>query len=778
MAKSDQISLQNYRPARQSSKASGPRNADRLAFPAATLMRCANNRIPMTPFRVLLLAGAALAFAVVPSVAQPNQTYRLPSGLLQRGNTVMMAPIADSGGSGPIGGGENRPGRLRVLSPTDRDIYLKAFQAADRGDWVAARGLANQGHDEMARRIIEWRYLIDKNSGASFGEIAAFLHANPEWPDRDVLYTRAEAAMDPNMEPHSVAAFFAGRDPVSDIGKLRLGEAELALGDTARGRALVRDAWINGDFDLPQEFDIIRRHGDILTPEVDRARLNRLLFDGDLAAARREMSRVPQDAQQLAQARIALRSNPHQGVQIVNSLPPSLQSDPGLLVDRARLLRQQNQVDAIPPLLSRTPTREMAAINPGKWWAEINTAARQAIQDRSYATAHALLEDSGLSSGSDFADAEFLAGWLDLRFLHRPKEAHQHFLALAKAAQRPISKSRGFYWAGRADEAAGDYPAAREDYRAAGRYSETFYGELGLAKLDLAPTLHLHDTDVDATLAERTAYESRELTRAMHVLGDLGLVNLLRVFATYDAQTHPEPKHLKVLAADLSNMGFMDVAVRVAKTATYNGTNLFLYSHPVIALPAYAGPGYAPENAFVLAIIRQETEFDAGAVSGAGARGLMQLMPASAKHDAGLAGFAYRPADLVGDPTYNTRLGMVELADDLAFYGGSYVLTAAAYNAGKGNVNRWINTYGDPRRPGTDPVDWIEEIPFSETRNYVQRVLENMEVYRNRLSGRDQPLRILADLYRPRTPDVRALPAPTPALRTEGGGNGNSVASK
>jgi soluble lytic murein transglycosylase len=703
---------------------------------------------------------------------QPGKPTRRIRSLLLAGLISISGSAALAQPSSISLNTEQRPGLIRVLSLSDRDLYLRAYQASEHGDWVAARALAAQGHDAMAQRIIEWRYLLDKNSGASFAEISAFLRANPEWPARDDLFARAETTMDPNMQPAAVLSFFFGRDPLSDVGKLRLGEAYLATGDVTKGRPLIRDAWIHGDFDLSQEFSIIQRHGDLLSPDVDRARLNRLLFENQLTAARREMARVPSDAQEVAQARLTLHSNAIQGMRLVTTLPPSLQNDPGLLFDRARMLRQQNSVESIPPLMSRTPTRDMAQINPGKWWNEINLAARQALKDHSYRTAHALVDNNGLQPGADYADAEFMAGWLDLRFLHNAREAHTHFANIAKSVTRPISKSRGLYWAGRASEAAGDYAQARIDYQAAGQIAESFYGQLALAKLN-TPTLHVRNDALETTAAERAAYESHDLTRAMRVLGDLGLVQLLRTFATYDAETHPEPKHLNLLVADLVRMGFKDVAIRAAKTASYSGVRLLAYSHPVISLPGYVGPGYAPEPAFVHGIIRQETEFDTAAVSGSGARGLMQLMPASAKHDAGLAGFSYRLDDLTQDPVYNARLGMVELADDLATYGGSYVLTAAAYNAGKTNVNRWIATFGDPRTPSVDPVDWIEEIPFTETRNYVQRVLENTEVYRNRLSGRDEPLRILTDLYRPRAPQVRSLPQ----LRSDGGSS-RSVADK
>jgi soluble lytic murein transglycosylase len=732
----------------------------------------------MTRFRALLLVGAALLSGVAvtttvsncsfllsdEALAQPSVNMPLPAGLLQKGDTIMMAPIADSNAGVAIGA-ERRPGLTRVLTLADRNLLLRAFEAAEHSDWAAARALAAQVSDPMGRRFIEWRYLMDRNSGASFAEIAAFLRAYPDWPARDALCARAEAAMDINTAPQTVLAFFQGRDPASNIGKVRLGEAYLATGNAAKGAALIREAWIGGDFDLNQEYEITRRHADLLTADAERARLNRLLFENDFTAARREMPRAPADAQQITQVRLALQTNPQQGVQLLSALPVSLQADPGLLFDRAKLLRQQNQVNAIPAYLSRAQTRDLARIDPGKLWSEVNSAAREAIQDRYYSTAHALIAYSGLSSGNEYSEAEFLAGWLDLRFLRNPHEARTHFMNVARTNTRPISKARGYYWAGRSSEAAGEYAVAREDYGAAAQYARTFYGQLALAKLEPAPTLRLRDTLATPTAAQLAWYQSRDLTHAIRALADLGMVGLVRVFATYDVEAHPEPWHVKLLTSDLASMGFTDAAIRASKTASYSGTYVLASSHPVISVPAYSGPGYAPEHAFVLAIIRQETEFDPAAVSSAGARGLMQLMLASAKHDAGRSGVAYLPDQLLSNPTYNMQLGMVELAENLASYDGSYLLTAAAYNAGRGNVKKWINTYGDPRSPVVDPVDWIEEIPFAETRNYVQRVMESMEVYRNRLSGRDEPLRILADLYRPRAPDVRTLPAP--ALRPD-----------
>jgi soluble lytic murein transglycosylase len=673
----------------------------------------------------------------------------------------MMQPIADSDEAAPAQsfGGERKPGLIRYLSPTDHDLYSRAFEAAARGDWTGARGLADQGRDPIASKIIEWRYLMDKNSGASFFEISEFLRNNPAWPDRDALLARAENAIDPLMEAHAVIAWFGDREPASAIGKIRLGEALTATGSSIRGTELIRKGWIEGIFDAPHEFSIIQRDGAVLTPEVDRERLTHLLFRGDLADARQEISRLGSEDQLIAEAALALHTSPAIGERMLDRLSQSSLEDPLIVFDRTKLLRQQNAISAIPDLIVRAPTREMANINPTRWWNELNLDARDALSLGDYRSAYVLASNAGLESGSnEYSDAQFLAGWVALRWMREPKTALMHFHEVARAVSRPISVARAHFWAGRAYEVAGEIAEAREQYRIAAQNPDTFYGQIALSRIEASPQLHLIDAEPDTESLQGT-YENEELTHAIRVLGDLGFERLLREFAVQNVHVYPDARHVARLAADLTAMGFREVALRVAKEASYSGVRLLAYSHPVISVPAYYGAGFAPEPALVLGIIRQETEFDAYAVSSAGARGLMQLMPDSARRDAQLLGLAYRPQALMDDVPYNMQLGMAELAKNLADWGGSYVLTAAAYNAGPGNVRKWIASFGDPRDARIDPIDWIEQIPFSETRNYVQRVIENMEVYRSRLSGRDEPLRILADIYRPNAPQIGPLPS-------------------
>ncbi len=724
----------------------------------------------MIVLRIIPFAAGAIALgAVAAASAQTGSgtSVQLRPGVYQQGNVIMMAPIQDgSTDNGPTVTSERRVSLIHFLSAGDHDLYSRAFEAADRGDWTGAKGLASQGHDPVAGRLIQWRYLLDKNSGASFGEISAFLSTNPDWPARDTLYARAEKAMGATMEPHAAVAWFGSRDPVTGLGKVRLGEALMATGSTTRGKALIQQGWIESSFEPNDELDIISRHGDILTPDVDAQRVDHLLWRNELTEAKRELSRVTTDTQRIAQTRLLLKSDPAAGLRAVDNLPDSLQRDPGLVFDHVRAFRRQNDLDEIPAVLTRAPLKEVAAEGPTAWWAELNLAARNALQVKNYRTAYQIAANTGLTpqtttaNGTEFSEAQFLAGWVALRFLNEPRTALTHFHNLAQSVGRPISKSRAYYWIGRAYEADGDTANAARAYHTASLIPETFYGQLALAKIDSTPHIHLVETPAEAATA---AYEKEDLTRAIRVLGDLGQESLLRTFALQSATVYSTPGHIKALCEDLTKMGFREVSVRVAKAASYNGVYFWNYLYPTISLPAYVGPGSAPETAYVHGIIRQETEFDPTSVSGAGARGIMQMMPESARKAASQAGLPYRPSDLMSDTTYNEQLGMTELGSDISDWGGSLVIASAAYNAGPNNASKWLNTYGDPRSPTTDPIDWIELIPFSETRNYVMRALDNMEVYRVRLSGREEPLRIVNDVYRPRTADMKVLRYTPPA---------------
>ena len=689
-----------------------------------------------------LIAGAQTLPAVPPGV---------PPSPARSGDVVMMQPIADAG-PGP------RQGRIRVLSASDHDLFLRAFEAGTRGDWIAARNLASQGQNSLARRLVEWRYALDKNSGATFAEIDAVIKDTDSktngatWPLRGTLQARAEAQITPELPAATVAAWFAARTPNSSIGKIRLGEALLATGEKTRGAALIRSGWAEGSFDTVTEQAILQNDAASLTPQSDRARLDNLLWRSEITAAKRQVTRVA--AADIFNARIALNSYGLPRAQpSLDSLRDS--SDPDLLFDWSRALRLADRDREAHVLLLKVPAAPMVRDHAARWWGEINVQARDALSSGDPRLALALVEHAGLTSGDQYAEQQFLAGFIALRFLKEPNPALAAFQRLDAAVARPISKSRAQYWQGRAYEALGDTANALAHYRQAALYPETFYGQLAQARIDPTPLLHLNDSVVEA--AGTGELDGDALMPQIKILAELGQAESLRLFVDRDVETYPSPRHTKRLMLLLTDWGYPEIAVRLAKGLSYTGTMLPAFTHPVIALPSYPGPGDAPDPALVLGLIRQETEFDAYAISSAGARGLMQMMPASAKTAARQAKLPYRPDALLGDTRYNMQLGMTEYRAHLDRYGGSWVLAAAAYNAGPNNAKKWLAANGDPRTG--DPVDWIEQIPFGETRNYVQRVLENAQVYRARLAGKDAPLRILENLYAPGRPSMPVLAA-------------------
>jgi soluble lytic murein transglycosylase len=662
----------------------------------------------------------------------------------------MMQPIPDSVSSDPGIGGA-RPSTLRVLSPADHTLFQQAFALGAKKQWPAALALGDQGKDSIARQLLQWRYALDRTSGASFAEIDAVMKTAAGWPLKAALQARAEAAIVPDpagppaLTPAQIIAWFAGREPNSSIGRIRLGEALVASGQTAKGGALIARGWAEGSFDDATEAAIRTQDAAYLTPESDRARLSNLIWLNQTSAARQELARVDAQSAAIGRARIMLQGGTRSAQAALDALGSA--SDPDLLFDWARALRLEHRDDEAHRMLMRVAPATLARDHTARWWSEINVQARDMLKNGDAAGALALTDHAMLPVGDAYVEQQFLSGFAALRMLKAPAQALVYFQRLGANVTRPISKSRAEYWQGRSYEALGDTANALAHYRLAANFPETFYGQLALARTQVQPVLHISETDVPA--AARSEIESDPLMPEIRVLADLGQEADLRQFAEADAQVYSSPRHIKAFLQSLTEWGYPEIAVRLAKEASYAGANMLQYSFPVVPLPAYRGQIAPPEAPMVLALIRQETEFDPYAVSSAGARGLMQVMLFTAKASAKIGGMPYRPEALLSDRDYNIQLGMIEAASHLNLWGGSLVLAAAGYNAGDGNARKWVAATGDPRNGAVEPLDFIEQIPFSETRNYVQRVLENTEVYRNRLAGRDMPLRIMGDLYAP-----------------------------
>ena len=603
----------------------------------------------------------------------------------------------------------------------------QALKAADDGKLEEAKRLAKRVGDPLLSKVISWMELARPDSGADFQTLAQFVKDNPGWPNQAAIRRNAEDAMPAGMAPGEVIAWFDANPPLTAGGFARYIEALLATQQSERALILVRHRYVDANLGLSEEREFRRRFADLLRPEDDLARLDRLLWDEDAAAAKRAMLLVDGDHQALAEARIALQTQAPNAATLVAKVPPKLEQDPGLLYERARWRRRKDMDDEALAILEKPPKD---LVRPAAWWTERHILARALIERGEYARAYKLVVDHGVPDGLAFTQAEFLAGFVALKFLSNADQAMKHFEFLYRNVKTPVSLTRGAYWAGRAAKALGDPERARYWFDAAAVHGTTFYGQLAAAELHLPVNAGIaaEPPIAPATLA---AFNKRDTVRAVRLLrriepdpyrhADLFLRRLVA-----DARETEEFHMIGKLAAEANRR---ELGVFLAKEAAQDGVVLVELGYPL--LETKLAP--RPEPALVHALIRQESTFNKDAVSSAGARGLMQLMPATAQAMAKRAGIKKLNVKQLNDAGRNIQLGSAYVQDLLDRFAGSYVMSIAGYNAGPGRVASWVRQYGDPRSEAVDVVDWIELIPVYETRNYVQRVVENLQVYRYRM---------------------------------------------
>jgi soluble lytic murein transglycosylase len=659
----------------------------------------------------MLLAGAALAAFASPDIEQAA-----------RAQTPVVAQA-------PSGARAVPP----VLTAEQRDLYAKAFAAAEAGRWSEVRKLAAQGREPIANKVLRWRELQEPNSGVAFEDLAAFIDANPDWPMQDILMRRAEEALVERTDDSVVMAWFALRGPITADGAMRYAEALFRANDRPKAVATVKEAWRSGGFGSKQEAGFLKRYRQYLTADDHVRRLDKLIWDGRIDEARRVMKLVDAKTRALADARIRLARMSGGVDTAIKRVPESLQNDPGLVFERMRWRRRKNQVDGALELVLGAPD---ILGRPDIWWPEREYLARKAVSAGKYKDAYKIVRKHRLTGGADLAEAEFLAGWIALRYLKEPATALGHFTKLEDSARFPVTRARGAYWAGRAAEAAGDRTAAQGWYDKAAQLPITFYGQLAAGKLDAKVRPGWPKTP-SVTALERRNFEQSELTRVARLLQELGADEWVKPFILRQIAAARSPGEHAVAAEFALAIDRPDLAVSAAKRSSQAAG---------IILTEYGWPttdkvnGSGPESALIHATIRQESAFEAQAVSRAGARGMMQLLPSTAKSVARSLGLPHTDSRLLRDPAYNIQIGRAYLGRLINEFDGSYVLALAAYNAGPSRARAWIRDNGDPRKAQVDVIDWIELISFEETRNYIQRVLENLQVYRQVLGERPQSI--------------------------------------
>jgi soluble lytic murein transglycosylase len=450
----------------------------------------------------------------------------------------------------------------------------------------------------------------------------------------------------------------------------------------------------------------------------------------------------------LANARIAMQSRARRGLQAaVDAVPQSRQDNPGFLFDRAQYRRRTGRPEEAMPIAAEIDARNAPAVAREEIYQERRLYVPRALRAGNARLAYRLVSNHGLTSGEHFADAEWLSGWLSLRFLDNAAQAASHFSHLSENVSAPVSRARALYWRAEAARALGQTAEAETLLGEAARYSFTYYGQLAATRGSRSANMELPET-ARVTDEARARFENRELVRALRLMAEVGAQRDFESIAFYLDDTLDDPMEMELLSQMAREQSFHRTALRSAKAGLFRNVVAVNAAYPLIDLPPVVRERGRPEPALVLAIIRQESEFDASAISHANAHGLMQLVPGTARMQAQREGMEYQRAALTADPQYNMTLGSAHLADLVDDFGGSYVLAIAAYNAGSHNARSWIGDWGDPRSRSVDVIDWIELIPFAETRNYVQRVMENLQVYRYRLAGAPVPIELERDLNR------------------------------
>ncbi|MEM7642319.1 MAG: lytic transglycosylase domain-containing protein [Pseudomonadota bacterium] len=617
----------------------------------------------------------------------------------------------------------------------DPNLVVGLAHARDR-DGPAARAAMDRIENQVERDIVMWRLL--RGGGGSFSDAETFLARNPDWPGLDLLRSRVEASIPANTRPDRLLAFFENMPPRTSKGVLLYAIALKSAGRDMEAETLLIDTWLSAPMPAASHAGFLELYGDLLAP-YHAARLDALTWSGDIDSATRMLPLVDGPEADLARARIALRDGRSGVDALIEAVPEDWRAHQGLAYERFRWRLDRGRGDEALELLFAYDDSADTLGAPEAWAPHRARMARLLKQDGRYDEAYRVAANHHLPDGHrDVAPNEWLAGYVALRFLNRADNAVDHFRRFDANVRSPISKGRAGYWLGRAHEAMGDADAAAAAYAQGARYQTSFYGQLAAERAGLPADPLLAGTETFPPLAE-TSLATDSVFQAGGILQAMGERDLAERFLTHLAEDLPRAE-IGTLIDGVLAMDEPHMALKIAKRAAQSGHELHAGYFPITDLAELPSP-VAPE--LTLSIARRESEFDPVVRSGAGALGLMQLMPGTAREMAGLLGVEdYAQSRLTREPLFNARLGTAYLGELEAEFGRSTVLVPAAYNAGPSRARRWFRELGDPSDPNIDIVDWIEDVDFSETRNYIMRVSESLLPYNARLTGEVGEIRL------------------------------------
>ena len=632
-----------------------------------------------------------------------------------------------------------------ATSPLDLSAVKQAIDLVRKNRQDEATGVESSITDPLARKLVEWVILRSEDGSGEFSRYSAFIGGNPSWPSIPLLRRRAEAALwQERVDPQVVIAFFVSDPPRSAKGHFALARALMARGDVARASAILREAWRSDAFSSDLEGQAREAFGGLITPADDAARIDSRLYAEDEDAALRAARHLDATTMAVAKARIAVIDQTASAKTLLEAVPENARHEPGYLFSRIQWLRRSDKIVEAAQLLLAAQQDPARLADVDQWWIERRLIARKLLDLGNARLAYEVANAAATPKDENYrAEQHFTAGWIALRFLHEPGVAVSHFARIAEGVTNPITLARAFYWQGRAVEALGGEQDARSFYRQAAYYPTAYYGQLARAKLGL--------NEVTLRTPPEPALDHRmlEIARVLEILYAIDERDLVASIAADLGENATDTAALVTLAGIAVRHHDARATLLIGKAALRRGLPFERYAFPDFGVPEYQQIGPEVEACVVYAIIRQESAFNPRVVSSANAIGLMQVTPAAGRDTAKRFNITFDQRRLSQDVAYNAQLGTAELGNDIATWRGSYILAFVAYNAGPRRAKEWIEQYGDPRDPKIDPIDWIERIPISETRNYVQRVLENMQVYRA-LVENNPKLLIDADLRRGR----------------------------
>ena len=590
---------------------------------------------------------------------------------------------------------------------------------------------ATKVKDKEFRTLITWMYLKTTRNSATFNEYKKFIEQNEDYPRINrIKYLAEEKIYLRNNSPSSIINWFEKNPPLGGLGKIKLAEAYLEQKRFDKVESLIKDGWITAEIRKNDLGYYRAKFKKFLSSDDHIKRADYLAWDRKYWDLKRMLKYLPKDQKALYNARQILMSNSYGVDNAISKVPEYLKQDPGLEFDRLRWRNRRNRLDGSLEILYRNSLKtETQMVRPDKWWEQRESVVRSLIYKKRYKTAYKISSEHALSAGPSFAEAEWLSGWIAITFLNSPEYAISHFQNFYNNVSYPISLARGAYWLGQSYENLGEKDFANKFYSEAAEFPMTYYGQLAFNKINPGGNFKLVDQSFFSKEYEKE-FKKNKLIRHIILLKELDATQLGKDIFKHLAELNIE-NGSEVLAAELATrVERYDFAIQISKRASYKKRFYNRYNYPIIATPKTVNNKTMPKQEIVLAIIRQESEFDKKAYSWAGARGMMQLMKPTAKIVAKQAKLPYSISGLTQDPEYNIKLGSYYFNGLLEDYNGVFPFAIAAYNAGPNRVKTWRRVNGDPSKGQISYINWIEQIRFKETRNYVQRVLENINVYK------------------------------------------------